>query len=96
MAKKKAGGKRGGGKGGGEGRNASPPLYAIRDTGIWWNKRERDGRSTPTQLSNFSASISAEITEDDGSGDPRTLFEICARVPGDNRSRTVTVAAHAG
>jgi hypothetical protein len=74
-----------------------PPLYESRSAGVWWNKRKknRDGEweTEPTRLSNFRARIAVEITEDNGSGNPKKVYEIQARLPGDTEPHTFTVPA---
>src|SRR2546425_847052 len=72
-----------------------PPLYEVRPDGMWWNKRvRRDGetRIEPTRLCNFHATITAEITKDDGSGKPRKFLDMRAVVAGE-REVTFTIPA---
>jgi len=56
---------------------ASTP-YRMTDNGIVWTRTTRDG-DVETALTNFAATITADVTEDDGSGEVRRQFVISAR-----------------
>ena len=52
--------------------------YEATEQGMLWNKPTEDG-SVPVPLTNFSAEIISDLSEDDGA-ETRRLFEIIARV----------------
>ena len=63
--------------------------YEATANGLVWNKPTRDG-AVEVPLSNFTALITHDITEDDGA-EQRRRFEICASL--NQRTKTFTVPA---
>jgi hypothetical protein len=63
--------------------NAAPRgiPYRAESFGIVWDKPMKEGK-VPVLLSNFTAEIVADVTEDDGSGEVRKTFEIEAKLRG--------------
>ena len=53
--------------------------YSFDGQGINWLTKTRDGQDVVKPLTSFIARIVAEITRDDGSGDPELEFEIQVR-----------------
>jgi hypothetical protein len=62
--------------------------YEATPEGLVWHKTTRDG-TVRTPLTNFTARIVADVAEDDGSGEPRRLFELEVALGGDTRRITV-------
>jgi hypothetical protein len=50
--------------------------YSFDEQGINWLTKTREGQDVVKPLTNFSAKITAEVTRDDGSGDPELEFEL--------------------
>lgn len=56
--------------------------YSFDDQGINWLTKTREGAEVVKPLTNFTAKIIAEVTRDDGSGDPELEFELEAYAAG--------------
>jgi len=50
--------------------------YSIDEHGINWLTKTREGQDVVKPLTNFTAKIVAEVTRDDGSGEPELEFEL--------------------
>src|SRR5262249_53330335 len=68
--------------------------YRATPHGLVWSKPTRDG-FTDVPLSNFTAVISAEITEDDGA-ETRKRFVLTAQLQGQTYSLDIPAAQFAG
>jgi hypothetical protein len=68
--------------------------YRATPDGMVWDRPTPDG-SVPVQLTNFTAQITADVTEDDGA-EVRRQFEIEATLGGRQVAFTIPVASFAG
>lgn len=64
--------------------------YQIRNGQIWWHQLTKDGERRWRPLCRFAATVTRNILEDDGTGQPQALFEVEARYNG--RQVTTTLS----